>query len=64
MRHHGQADLLPDGSRGYNISCDGVTSSSGDCYQSAGETCGAKGYTIVNPPGMTSTRDMFIKCKE
>ena len=55
---------LPDGTRGYHVSCGSVSTSSADCYQKAGEICAAQGYTIVNVPGMTSPWDLFIKCKD
>jgi hypothetical protein len=62
---------FPDGTRGHRISCDTCASGPADCYQKAGEVCGANGYTIVNVPGGTissymisSTRDLFIKCKD
>jgi len=42
---------LPDGSKGYNISCDGSANSMGNCFQKAGELCGAKGYSVVNREG-------------
>jgi hypothetical protein len=56
---------LPDGTPGYHVSCNAFGGSSADCYQKAGEICGARGYTIVNVPGgMFSTWDLFIKCKD
>jgi hypothetical protein len=55
---------LHDGSRGYNISCDGVANSAENCFQKAGELCGSKGYEITNPQGSVAyTRSMFIRCK-
>ena len=36
---------LPDGSTGYNISCDGMVQSMGDCFAKAGELC-PKGYDV------------------
>jgi len=55
---------LPDGTRGYHVSCDGVWGASGDCYAKAGDICGAKGYSLVSSGGMSSTRDFFIKCRD
>jgi len=55
---------LPDGTRGYHVSCDGMGNDTGDCYAKAGEICGAKGYSVVNAGGMASARDFFIKCRE
>ena len=66
-----QQIYFPDGTRGHRVSCDSCVSDPADCYQKAGEICGANGYTIVNIPGtnssytsMSSTRDLFIKCKD
>lgn len=42
---------LPDGSKGYNISCDGTANSMGNCFQKAGQLCGERGYTVVNREG-------------
>ncbi len=42
---------LPDGSKGYNISCDGSANSISNCFQKAGEICGAKGYVLLNREG-------------
>ncbi|MBY0484226.1 hypothetical protein [Nitrosomonas sp.] len=42
---------LPDGSKGYNISCDGSANSMGNCFQKAGELCGSKGYYLLNREG-------------
>ncbi len=64
---------FPDGTRGHRISCNTCATGPADCYQKAGEVCGASGYTIVNIPGGTissysssysSSRDLFIKCKD
>lgn len=55
---------LPDGTRGYHVSCDGVWGASGDCYAKAGDVCGAKGYVLVNAGGMAGTRDFFFKCRD
>jgi hypothetical protein len=62
---------FPDGTRGHRISCDTCVTGPADCYQKAGEICGANGYTIVNMPGGTISsysssysRDVFIKCKD
>ena len=59
---------LPDGTLGYHVGCSGTAfaTDSADCYQKAGEICGAKGYTIVDMPGGMSSGwgDLFIKCKD
>jgi hypothetical protein len=66
----------PEGKVGHNINCSGIALTWGDCYQKAGELCGAKGYEIIaggsdsgaiaSPTITTSTisRSMLIKCKE
>jgi hypothetical protein len=68
-----QAIYFPDGTRGHRVSCDTCATGPADCYQKAGEICGANGYTIVNIPGgpisgysisYSSPRDLFIKCKD
>ena len=42
---------LPDGSYGHNISCDGAANKIGNCFQKAGDLCGASGYTLLNREG-------------
>lgn len=42
---------LPDGSKGYNISCDGSANSISNCFQKAGEICSTKGYVLLNREG-------------
>lgn len=42
---------LPDGSLGYNISCDGSALSFAQCYKKAGQLCGEKGYTLLLKDG-------------
>ncbi len=55
---------LHDGSRGYDIRCDGIGDRVENCFQKAGEICGAKGYDITSPQGsVTQTRSLFIRCK-
>lgn len=46
-----QPMYMPDGSQGYNISCDGAANSIGKCFQKAGELCGTGGYDIVTREG-------------
>jgi len=56
---------LPDGTKGYNIACDSTMGSLSDCFQKAGEICGAKGYTLVaSQAGLAVTRALFIKCRD
>lgn len=42
---------LADGARGYSVSCNGSANSVSNCFQKAGEICGAKGYTLLNREG-------------
>lgn len=42
--------VLPDGSQGQSISCDGTMLSMGDCYQKAGDLC-PRGYDILGQDG-------------
>lgn len=46
-----QPMYMPDGSQGYNISCDGSMNSMGNCFQKAGQLCGARGYDIITREG-------------
>ena len=39
---------LSDGSVGHNIECSGTALSTADCYQKAGELCGANGYIVLD----------------
>ena len=72
---------LPDGQSGFAINCSGAGSGSGwsECYQKAGDACGASGYDIVSKDnddgaagggGLTSlatanvkSRSMVVRCK-
>ena len=40
--------FLPDGSKGYVVTCSGSMLSWGDCEAKAGSLCGAGGYEIVS----------------
>jgi hypothetical protein len=42
--------VLPDGTKGHKISCDGAFLSMGNCYKKAGEMC-PKGYAILGQGG-------------
>ena len=42
---------LPDGSVAYRIDCDGSARGLNLCFEKAGKSCGASGYTIVDPNG-------------
>jgi hypothetical protein len=72
---------LPDGQSGFAINCSGAGSGSnwGECYQKAGDACGARGYDIVskdNDDGAAAgggvsnlatanvkSRSMVVRCK-
>jgi hypothetical protein len=55
---------LPNGEHGYAIDCSGVGAELIDCYEKAGNVCGAGGYETVGTSGLTfSSRAMLIKCK-
>ncbi|MDD2898378.1 MAG: hypothetical protein PHI31_06660 [Desulfuromonadaceae bacterium] len=69
-----------DGKQGYSIDCSGNASTWGKCYERAGDTCGNKGYVVLEKMGETLTsssssiieqhsgtdinRTMIIRCKE
>jgi len=42
---------LPDGSRGYSISCDGAAVGMNVCFEKAGQLCGSRGYDLLNREG-------------
>ncbi len=42
---------LPDGSKGYSISCSGAALTYATCLEKAGDLCGSQGYSIVNSDG-------------
>ena len=42
---------MPDGSKGYSISCDGAAVGINVCFEKAGSLCGASGYDIINREG-------------
>ncbi|HEY3596358.1 MAG TPA: hypothetical protein VGL08_02420 [Paraburkholderia sp.] len=73
---------LPNGDTGFAINCSGSDASSnwGECYQRAGEACGAYGYDVISKDvdnGATSggsiggifganvkNRSMVVRCKQ
>jgi hypothetical protein len=73
---------LPNGETGFAINCSGSDASSnwGECYQHAGEVCGAYGYDVISKDvdnGATAggsiggilganvkNRSMVIRCKQ
>lgn len=44
---------LPDGTVAIQIECDGTASGMNYCFERAGKSCGAAGYTIVDQGGRT-----------
>lgn len=44
---------LADGSVAYRISCDGTAVGMNYCFERAGKSCGADGYTVVDQDGRT-----------
>lgn len=70
----------PDGSEGYSITCSGSALNWGNCYEKAGDICGARGYDVLarsgdqgavvsgNQFGLYSgsviNRNILIRCKE
>ena len=56
---------LPTGAKGFDIRCDGIGNRMENCFQKAGDLCGAKGYDQANPQGSyIGANSLFIKCKE
>jgi len=69
-----------DGSEGYSINCSGGDSTWGNCYEKAGDVCGARGYNILEKiseqstsssgniieqhGGTATNRNMIIKCRD
>ena len=42
---------MPDGSKGYSISCDGAAVGINVCFEKAGNLCGAAGYDLITREG-------------
>lgn len=42
---------MPDGSKGYSISCDGAAVGMNVCFEKAGDICGASGYDLITREG-------------
>jgi hypothetical protein len=42
---------LPDGSKGYSISCDGAAVGINTCFEKAGDLCGPRGYDQLTREG-------------
>jgi hypothetical protein len=52
---------VPDGRRGFAITCGGVLSSASSCLVKAGRACGGLGYDTIK--GNEDDRSMLIACK-
>ncbi|HVO48520.1 MAG TPA: hypothetical protein VMT29_19545 [Steroidobacteraceae bacterium] len=52
---------LPDGNRGYSISCRGVLNSWDSCLVKAGRVCGTRGYDTLRSSEFD--RSLLISCK-
>jgi len=79
----GCADSEPvftsSGKKGHSIDCSGGISTWGECYEEAGELCGARGYRVLEKMGdqessigankhglfgeSSNTRNLIIQCK-
>lgn len=46
-----KSTYLPDGSKGFSISCDGAAVGINVCFEKAGDLCGASGYDLINREG-------------
>lgn len=51
---------LPDGTIAYRIDCDGTSSGLNYCFERAGKSCGAAGYTIVRRDGRVISTSRVI----
>lgn len=59
------AKPAPDEREKIKINCSGVMGSWDDCRESAGETCGKRGYDVVSVKSRSDTfRHMIIKCRQ
>jgi hypothetical protein len=55
------ATYVPDGRRGYVVTCGGYLNSYANCLVKAGRACGNKGYETLS--GSEDDRSMLIACK-
>jgi hypothetical protein len=55
------ATYVPDGRRGYVITCSGLLSSWSSCLVKAGRACGNHGYETIN--GNEEDRTILIACQ-
>ena len=61
---------LADGSRGHQITCNGVGNTINTCHAIAGDLCGSRGYEVINETqyenpvtASTSTRSLLVRCR-
>ena len=55
---------LANGEQGYAIDCSAAGADLIDCYEKAGNLCGASGYEVIGAGGVGySSRAMLLKCK-
>lgn len=47
---------LPDGTKGYSISCDRAALGINTCFEKAGDLCGSRGYDQLNHDGQIILR--------
>lgn len=52
---------LPDGTKGYQITCKGVLNSWSACLEKAGQICGVRGYTAIRSEEYD--RELMVSCK-
>lgn len=55
------ATYVPDGRRGYVVTCGGLLSSWSSCLVQAGRACGSHGYDTIN--GNEEDRTILIACQ-
>lgn len=51
---------VPDGRRGFVVSCEGYLDTYGSCLVNAGKACGGSGYEIIR--GGENDRSLLIAC--
>ena len=56
-----KATYVPDGRRGFVITCSGFLNSWSTCLVDAGRACGSRGYETIQ--GSEEDRNMLIACK-
>ena len=63
-----QPIVTQDGKEGFAISCGGTANDWASCYEKAGQSCGGKGYNVLDKLQTTTmdtaSRTMVIACKE